>query len=177
MVVPVLKFQIIFLPKAISQYVSPHLTLITILKIIITKMKIFITSIINYHTALLYCALLYCAILCSGTAQFKLDRIHVQQGHDTTRFSFHTRASLCVHERLVTSNLPCKALMYTLDMRTMHAYMSGIYKPNLDYVCMQIVSHGQRNKHQGCAINSIMQLIDCSANRHMKQSQNLKIID
>ena len=25
-----------------------------------------------------------------GTAQFKLDRTHVQQGHDTTRFSFHT---------------------------------------------------------------------------------------
>ena len=28
-----------------------------------------------------------------GTAQFKLDRTHVQQGHDMTHFSFHTCAT------------------------------------------------------------------------------------
>ena len=37
-----------------------------------------------------------------GTAQFKLDRTRVQQGHDTTHFLFHTCASLRVHARLVT---------------------------------------------------------------------------
>ena len=39
------------------------------------------------------------------------------------------------------SNLPCKALVYTLDV-----CMSGIHMPNLDYACMQIVSQGQWNK-------------------------------
>ena len=81
-----------------------------------------------------------------GTAQFKLDSAHVQQEHDTTRFLFHTHASLHVHARLVTSNLLCKVLMYALDMCTMHAYMSGMHMLNLDYMCMQIVSQGQRNK-------------------------------
>ena len=81
-----------------------------------------------------------------GTAQFKLDRTRVQQGHNTTRFSFHTLASLCVHARLVTSNLPCKALVYALDVCTMHMCMSGMHTPNLDYACMKIVSQGQRNK-------------------------------
>ena len=81
-----------------------------------------------------------------GTAQFKLDSTGVQQGHDMTRFSFHTHASLRAHTRLVTSNLLCKALVYTLDVCTMHACMSGMHTANLDYVCMQIVSQGQRNK-------------------------------
>ena len=81
-----------------------------------------------------------------GIAQFKLDSTFMQQGHDTTRFSFHTRASLRVHARLVTSNLPCKALIYALDMCTMHVCMSGMDTPNLNYACMQIVSQGQRNK-------------------------------
>ena len=36
--------------------------------------------------------------------------------------------------------------MYALDVCTMHAYMSGMHMPNLDYVCMQIVSQGQRNE-------------------------------
>ena len=63
-----------------------------------------------------------------------------------TRFSFQMHASLCVHARLVTSNLPCKALMYALDVCMMHACMSGIHTPNLDYVCMQIVSQRQQNK-------------------------------
>ena len=60
-------------------------------------------------------------------------------------FSFHTCASLCVHTKLVTSNLPCKALVYALDVYTMHACMSVMHMPNLDYACMQIVSQGQRN--------------------------------
>ena len=61
-------------------------------------------------------------------------------------FFIHTHASLHVHARLVTSNLLCKALVYTLDMCTMHVCMSGMYMPNLDYACMQIVSQGQQNK-------------------------------
>ena len=63
-----------------------------------------------------------------------------------TRFSFHMGASLRVYARLAMSNLPCKALMYALDMCTMHACMSGMHTPNLDYVCMQIVSQGLWNK-------------------------------
>ena len=81
-----------------------------------------------------------------GTAQFKLDRTRMQQGHNMTRFSFHTHASLHVHARLVTSNLPCKALVYTLDVCMMHMCMSGTHMPNLNYTCMQIVSQRQRNK-------------------------------
>ena len=80
-----------------------------------------------------------------GTAQFKLDRTRVQQGHDTTHFSFHARASLRMHVRLVMSNLPCKALVYALNMCTMHVSMSGMHMPNLDYAYMKIVSQGQRN--------------------------------
>ena len=64
--------------------------------------------------------------------------------HDT--FSFHTCASVCVHARLVISDLPCKALVYALDVCTMRACMSGMHTPKLDYVCMQIVSQGQWNK-------------------------------
>ena len=81
-----------------------------------------------------------------STAQFKLDRTCMQQGHDTTHFSFCTRASLRVQARLMTLSLPCKALMYALDMYTMHACMSEMHMPNLDYVCKQIVSQGHRNK-------------------------------
>ena len=81
-----------------------------------------------------------------STAQFKLDSARVQQGHDMTSFSFHTHASLRAHARLVTSNPPCKALMYALDVCTMHACTSGMHTPNLDYACMQTVSQGQQNK-------------------------------
>ena len=81
-----------------------------------------------------------------STAQFKLDSARMQQGHDTTLFSFHTHASLHVYARLVISNLPCKALMYALDVCTMHTCMSRMHTPNLDYGCMQIVSQGQWNK-------------------------------
>ena len=69
-----------------------------------------------------------------GPAQFKFDRTRMQQGHDTTHFSFRTHASLHVHKRLVTSNLPCKALVYVLYVCMMHACMSGIHMPNLDCV-------------------------------------------
>ena len=67
----------------------------------------------------------------------------MQHGLDTTHFSFHMRASMRVYARLMTSNL---ALVYALDMCTMHACMSGMHTPNLDYACMQIVSQGQQNK-------------------------------
>ena len=53
-----------------------------------------------------------------GTAQFKLDRTRVRHGLNMTRFSFHTCASLRVHARLMTSNLPCKTLMHALDVCT-----------------------------------------------------------
>ena len=81
-----------------------------------------------------------------GTAQFKLDRTRIQQGHDMTRFPFHTHANLHVHAGLVTSNLPCKALVYTLDVCMMNMCMSGIQMPNLDHTCKQIISQRQRNK-------------------------------
>ena len=32
------------------------------------------------------------------------------------------------------------------DSLQMHACKSGMYTPNLDYVCMQIISQGQWNK-------------------------------
>ena len=81
-----------------------------------------------------------------STVQFKLDRTRMQYGLDTTRFSFHMHESMRVHARLMTSNLPYIALVYVLDMCMMHAYMSGMHMPNLDNVCMQIVSQGQWNK-------------------------------
>ena len=62
-----------------------------------------------------------------------------------SHLSFYMRASLQVHARLMMSNLLCKALMYALDMCMMQACMSGMHTPNLDYVCMQIVSQGQWN--------------------------------
>ena len=68
-----------------------------------------------------------------STAQFKLDRTRVQQGHDTKRFSFHMRASLRAHARLMTSSLSCIALVYALDVCMMHACMSEMHTPNLDY--------------------------------------------
>ena len=74
-----------------------------------------------------------------GTAQFELDRACMQQWHDMTHFSFHMRASLCVHARPMMSTLLCKALMYALDVCMMHVCMSGMQTPNLDYMCMQIV--------------------------------------
>ena len=82
----------------------------------------------------------YISIIYS-TAQFKLDRTRMQQGHNTTRFSFRMRASLCARARLMTSSLPCKTLVYALDV-----CMSEMHTPNLDYACKQIVSQGQRNK-------------------------------
>ena len=63
-----------------------------------------------------------------------------------THFSFRMRASLRAHTRLMTSSLPWKALVYALDVYTMHACMSEMHMPNLDYACKQIVSQGQRNK-------------------------------
>ena len=81
-----------------------------------------------------------------STAQFKLDRTRVQQGHNTIRFLFRTRASLCAHTRLMMSSLLCIALAYALDVCTMHVCTSEMHTPNLDYACKQIVSQGQWNK-------------------------------
>ena len=44
-----------------------------------------------------------------------------------TRFSFHTRVSLRVHKRLVTSNLLCKALMYALDVRDARVHVRNAH--------------------------------------------------
>ena len=78
-----------------------------------------------------------------NTAQFKL---HVQHRLDMTCFSFHTCASMRVHARLMTLNLPCQALVYALDVCAMHTCMLGMHTPNLDYACIQIVSQVQWNK-------------------------------
>ena len=90
------------------------------------------------------------------TAQFKLDKTCVQHGLKTTCFSFHTRASMHVHTRLMMSNLPRIALVYALNMCSMHKCMSGIHMPNLDYACMQIVSQGQWNK-----LYKLVQVLGC----------------
>ena len=90
------------------------------------------------------------------TAQFKLDKTCVQHGLKTTCFSFHTRASMHVHTRLMMSNLPRIALVYVLNMCSMHKCMSGIHMPNLDYACMQIVSQGQWNK-----LYKLVQVLGC----------------
>ena len=70
----------------------------------------------------------------------------MQHGLDTICFSFHTRAGMRVQARLMTSTLPCIALVYALDICTIHACMLEMHTSNLDYACMQIVSQGQRNK-------------------------------
>ena len=45
--------------------------------------------------------------------QLNLSMCAARARHDTLSFSFHTRASLHMHARLMTSNLPCIALVYT----------------------------------------------------------------
>ena len=81
-----------------------------------------------------------------STAQFKLDRTRVQRGHNTTYFFIsHACKHVCAC-KVVTSSLPCIALVYALDMCTIYVCMSGMDTPNLDYACMRIVSRGQRNK-------------------------------
>ena len=65
--------------------------------------------------------------------------------HDTFFISYACKC-LRVHARLMMSNLPCIALVYALDVCTMHACMSGMHTSNLDYMCMQIVSQGEWNK-------------------------------
>ena len=84
-----------------------------------------------------------------GTAQFKLDRIRMWHGLNTTHFSFYTHASMRVHARLMTSNLSFKALMYALDMckivcRCTHACQEHTYQSWIVCIlaCMQIVSQG-----------------------------------
>ena len=81
-----------------------------------------------------------------STAQFKLNRTRVQQGHDMAHFSFRMHASLLAHARLMMSSLPCIALVYALDVCTMYVCMSEMHTPNLDYACKRTVSQGWRNK-------------------------------
>ena len=105
----------------------------------------------NYHIAnysmYVYCYVHYTVYYCTyGTAQFKLDRTRVQHGLNMTHFSFPKRASMLVHARLMTSNLPCIALVYALDLHTDARVHVRMHTPNLDYACMQTVSQGQRNK-------------------------------
>ena len=66
---------------------------------------------------------LLCVLLikhCYSTAQFKLDRTCMQHGLDTTCFSFHMRASMRVHARLMMSNLPCIAHVRTRRLHDAH---------------------------------------------------------
>ena len=81
-----------------------------------------------------------------STAQFKLDRTRVQHGLDTTRFSFHTRARKIDDDIKPTVQSSQVHTRCVYDSLQMHACMSGMHTPNLDYACMQIVSQGQRNK-------------------------------
>ena len=77
-------------------------------------------------------------------AQFKLDSARVQQGHNTTRFSFHTCARLSVHARLVTyvnptvhSSRVCTRCVHDVRMhvRNAHAkfglHVHANYKPRI----------------------------------------------
>ena len=81
-----------------------------------------------------------------GTAQFKLDRTRVQQGHDTTRFVISHVCKPACARKIGDIKPTVQALMYALDMCMMHTCMLGIHMPNLYYMCMHIVSQGQRNK-------------------------------
>ena len=61
---------------------------------------------------------IYARIGIYGTAQFKLDRTRVWHRLDTTHFSFYMHASMCVHERLMMSNVLFQVLVYGLDVCT-----------------------------------------------------------
>ena len=80
----------------------------------------------------------------------------------TRHFLIHMRESMHVHARLmmIVHNSArkiddVKPTLQSSHARTrcvhnslqMHACMSGMHMPNLDYACLQIVSHGQWYKH------------------------------
>ena len=86
-----------------------------------------------------------------GTAQFKLDRTRVQHRPDTTCFSFRTHSSMRARAHEIDDVKPTVQInrvctRHVHDSLQMHTYMSEKKSPNLDYVCMQIVSQGQRNR-------------------------------
>ena len=86
-----------------------------------------------------------------STAQFKLDRTHVQHGFDTKIdfFILHVCKHACACKiddvkPTVQSSRECTICVD--DSLKMHACMSGMHTPNSEYACMQIVSQGQQNK-------------------------------
>ena len=65
--------------------------------------------------------------------------------HDTF-FISHACKPSCTCKVDDVKPIPCFALVYALDVCTMHACMSEMHMPNLDYACKQIVSQGQWDK-------------------------------
>ena len=66
-------------------------------------------------------------------------------------FSFRMHASMSVRAHKIddvksTVQIDRVCTRRVHDSLQMHTCMSGMQMPNLDYVCMQIVSQGQRNK-------------------------------
>ena len=93
-----------------------------------------------------------------NTAQFKLDRTTcaARARHDTF-FISHSCKPVCTRKNWWRQTLACKALMYALDVCTMHACMSGMHTLNLYYACTHIVSQGQQNKfYKTCLCNPLM---------------------
>ena len=92
---------------------------------------------IHVHTQLAGDTLLPCTIY--GTAQFKLDSTYVQQGHDTTRFSFTCmQACVCMQDGDV------KPTMQSFRVCTRHVHDARVHVRNTH--AKLIVSQGQRNK-------------------------------
>ena len=65
-----------------------------------------------------------------------------------THFSFHTQACMAckindVKPTMQSSRVHTRCVHDSLQMQ---ACMSGMYTPNLDYACMQLLSQGQQNK-------------------------------
>ena len=71
----------------------------------------------------------------------------MQHGLDTTRFSFNSRECKHVCARKIDD---VKSTVHNSRVRIRRVHNARVHvrmhMPNLDYVCMQIVSQGQRNK-------------------------------
>ena len=68
--------------------------------------------------------------------------------HDTFFISHKCKhACACkIDDIKPTAQSSCVCTRHVHDSLQMHACMSGVHKPNLDYMCLQIVGQGQRNK-------------------------------
>ena len=70
----------------------------------------------------------------NGTAQFKLDRTHVQHGLDITHFSFYTHASMHVHKFDDVKPVVHSSCVHTRCVHNSLQCMSGTHMPNLNYM-------------------------------------------